>query len=350
MADSRFFQVGGPFTAGALVQELGCELSPGADPDLLLTDVGALSDADHATLTFLANRRYADSLANTSAGAVLLEPGFVDRLPPGCVGLISKKPYYDFALASQMFYPEPVPEPGIHPSAVIDDSATIGDRVRIDAGVVVGRDVKLGDGVWLAANAVIEAGVTIGEATWIGAGAFVSCADIGAHCRILSGARIGTRGFGFAMDPRGHRDIPQLGTVQIGNFVEIGANTAIDRGMGPDTIIGDGSKIDNLVQIGHNVQLGRGCVIAGQAGIAGSTVLKDFVACGAQSGLSGHLTVGPGAQVAAKAGVLRDIEPGGKVGGLPAVPIRQWFRQQLVLEKAIQKPGGLDSKEESSNE
>lgn len=334
MADPRFFTHGGPYTLREIAEITGCEVSDSTALEKRVTDVGTLNSAGPETVGFLANKRYLDDLAGTAAGAVLIQPQYASRLPDGCVGLVHRDPYYAFAQVSQLFYPEPSPEPAIHETAAISDSATLGRDLRIDAGAVVGDNVVLGDGVWLGPNAVIDRGVVIGKGTWIGANAYVGYADLGDHNRIHPGVRIGTRGFGFAMSPQGHLDIPQLGTVKIGSYVEIGANSTVDRGMGPDTVIGDGCKIDNLVQIGHNVRMGRGCVVAAQVGIAGSTVLQDFVACGAQSGIAGHLTMHSGAQIAAKAGVIRDVEPGHRVGGLPAVPVRQWLRQHAVLSKA----------------
>lgn len=346
MADPRFFQYDGPHSLSKIVDYLKCEMSDPANQDLSFSDIGALGGADNQTISFLANRRYVKALAETKAGAVVLEPAFVRYLPEGVVGLVTSKPYYDFARLGHLFYPEPAVEPGISKSCQIDPSATIGKNVRIDAGAVIGTDVVLGDGVWIGPNAVVDQGVVIGAGSWIGAGSYIGFTDMGDGCRIHPGVRIGTRGFGFAMDPRGHLDVPQLGTVKIGSFVEVGANSTVDRGMGPDTVIGDGCKIDNLVQIGHNVRMGRGCVVAAQVGIAGSTELKDFVACGAQSGIAGHLTVGTGAQIAAKGGVIRDVEPGGTVGGLPAVHVRQWLRQHAFLNKAMQK----DGKDKKNNE
>lgn len=335
MADPRFFKHGGPFPLRLIVETIGCEVTEDNGAlDRHFTDVGPLNAAGRDTIGFLANKKYLGDLQNSGAGAVLIQPQYAERLPKGCIGLLHRDPYYAFAQVAQIFYPEPVPEPMIHDRATIAESATLGKNVRLEAGSVVGEDAVLGDGVWLGPNAVVDRGVVIGEGTWIGAGAYVGCADLGAHNRIHPGVRIGTRGFGFAMNPKGHLDIPQLGTVKIGSFVEIGANSTVDRGMGPDTVIGDGCKIDNLVQIGHNVRMGRGCVVAAQVGIAGSTVIQDFVACGAQSGIAGHLTISSGAQIAAKAGVIRDVEPGHKVGGLPAVPMRQWLRQHAILNKA----------------
>jgi UDP-3-O-[3-hydroxymyristoyl] glucosamine N-acyltransferase len=145
--------------------------------------------------------------------------------------------------------------------------------------------------------------------------------------------RIGTRGFGFDMSPEGHLDVPQLGRVKVGNEVEIGANSTIDRGAGPDTVIGDGCKIDNLVQIGHNVRMGQGCVVVAQSGVAGSTELQDFVVLAAQSGVAGHITIATGTQLAARSGIMRNTEPMAKLAGNPAIPAKEFFRQTAVLAK-----------------
>ena len=302
-----------------------------------ITGTGALNSSDQETVSFLANRRYANDLAQTGAGAVLVLDSDVEHVPTDTVALISADPYYDFARISQLFHPKRRPAAGISPSATVDPSAEVGEEACIDAGAYIGPGARIGAAAWIGPNAVVDEGVTIGDGTHIGATAYVGYSDIGRECVIHPGVRIGTRGFGFAMSRKGYLDIPQTGTVQIGDFVEIGANSTVDRGMGPNTVIGDGCKLDNLVQIGHNVVLGRGCVITAQSGVAGSTVLDDFVVMGAQSGIAGHLKIGTGAQIAAKCGVIRDVGPGEKVGGLPAVPLRQWLRQHAVLEKLMKR-------------
>jgi UDP-3-O-[3-hydroxymyristoyl] glucosamine N-acyltransferase len=203
----------------------------------------------------------------------------------------------------------------------------------VEAGAEVGAYCRIGP------NAVIGAGVVLGERCVIGAGASLSHCLVGARVTIYPGARIGQDGFGFAMDAEGHVRLPQLGRVVIEDDVEVGANSTIDRGAGPDTVIGRGAMIDNLVQIGHNVQVGRGAVIVAQAGVAGSTKLGDFAVLAAKAGVAGHLTIGAGAKIAANAGVMRDVDPGAEVVGAPAIPKRQFFRQQVMLARLAEGKG-----------
>lgn len=333
MSDPRFFKRQGPFSATELASRVGAELGGKGNGDVLIEDVAALDMAGPGHLSFLDNRKYTDLLPVTKAAAVVLHPDHEEALPEGCVGILSPQPYRTFALISGLFYPAPEAVAGISPSASVSESASVHPGAEIAAGSVICERAVIGDGAIIGPNAVIDVGVTIGARTRIGAGAYVGFSDIGDDCHIHPGVRIGTRGFGFAMDPRGHVDVPQTGRVIVGDHVEIGANTTVDRGMGPDTVIGSGTKIDNLVQIGHNVQIGRGCVIVALCGIAGSTVLEDFVVCAAQVGIAGHLRIGKGAQIAAKSGITRNVKPGEKVGGIPAVPLKQWLRQHAILSR-----------------
>ncbi|MFP4464344.1 MAG: UDP-3-O-(3-hydroxymyristoyl)glucosamine N-acyltransferase, partial [Alphaproteobacteria bacterium] len=203
--------------------------------------------------------------------------------------------------------------------------------------VYIGQGVEIGNQVWIEAGAVIQEGVKIGNRCRIGAGACVSHALIGDHVRLYPGVRVGQDGFGFAIDPAGHVKVPQLGRVIIEDHVEIGANTTIDRGAGPDTVIGQGTWIDNLVQIGHNVKIGRGCVIVAQVGISGSTIIEDFVAIGGQAGIAGHLRVGSGAKIAAQSGVMNNLEARKEYMGSPAFPKMQFFRHVAALNRLIKK-------------
>ena len=205
---------------------------------------------------------------------------------------------------------------------------------------MIEADAEIGDRCRVGANAVVGRGVVIGEDTEIGVGASLSHCLIGRRVRIYPGARIGQDGFGFAIDPSGHVAVPQLGRVIVEDQVEIGANVTIDRGAGPDTVIGRGCMIDNLVQIGHNVEVGPGSVIVAQAGISGSTKLGKLVVLAGQAGLAGHLSVGDGARVGAQSGVMRDVPPGEDVFGSPAMPSRQYWRWYSRLMKLSGLKGG----------
>ena len=326
MADSRFFSCAGPFRLEELAEIAGAEIGAGADPAREFSDVGPLETAGADQVSFLDNRRYLSSFEASNAGACLVAPDLAGRAPEGMALLVTPRPYRGYALIARAFYPEEQEVAERHESAVVDGTARLGAGTSLGPGVVIGPRVEIGANCRLGPNVVIESGVTVGEGTRIGANAFLTHCLIGRRCQIHAGACIGNRGFGFAMDPEGYVDVPQLGRVIVEDDVEIGANTTIDRGAGPDTVIGAGAKIDNLVQIGHNVRVGRGCVLVAQSGIAGSTKLEDFVLVAAQGGVAGHLTIGKGAKIGAQGGVMRDVPAGVSVMGSPAMPIKQYFR------------------------
>lgn len=345
MADPRFFLRQGPFTVGELARLSGAEIGTGADEGRRVCDIGALDSAGPDDVSFLDNPKYAEALAASRAGACVVHPRFVNRAPAGMILLISLAPYMAYARIARAFYPPGRPAPGIAREAVIDPSASVGARCRVDAGAVIGARAEIGEGSWIGANAVIGDGVRLGKECFVGPNASISHALIGDRAMIYTGARIGQDGFGFASDRSGHTRVPQVGRVIIGDDVEIGANSTIDRGAGPDTIIGSGCMIDNLVQIGHNVQMGRGCVIVSQVGISGSTRLGDFVVIGGQAGLAGHLTIGSGVRIAAKSGLHADVPAGSDVGGTPAVPIREWRRQIAAIVRLGRRGKGEPSSE-----
>src|SRR5579862_7339546 len=341
MADRRFFDRAGPFTIAEIAGRIGAEIAGAGAADRRIIDVAPLESAGPDDLAFLDNRRYVDAFRRTRAGAVIVNPKLAAAAPPDTTLLLSPQPYRAFAIAAQSFYPEPAPEPGIAPSAVIDPSARLGTDCRVEAHAVIGAEAQIGKRCLIGANAVIGRAVVLGDDVRIGANATVSHCVAGSRVRIYPGVRIGQDGFGFAPDPTAPVKVPQLGLVRLGDDIEIGANTTIDRGAGPDTVIGSGTMIDNLVQIGHNVQMGRGCVIVAQVGISGSTRLGDYVMIGGQGGLTGHLTIGDGARIGAQAGVMRDVRPGETVLGSPAIPINEFHYMTTFLRRlAAKRKGG----------
>ena len=339
MVDQRFFTARGPFTLAALAELSGATLGPGADPAKQVKDVASLEEAGSGDISFLDNKKYLEAFAASGAGACLVEPKFAARAPSGMALLLDEEPYRAYALVAQAFYPAQEREPGVAPSAIVDATATIGADCSIAAGAVIAARAEIGARCAIAANAVIGEAVVLGEEVRVGACATLHHCFIGNRVIIHAGARIGQDGFGFAPDPAGHVKVPQLGRVIIEDDAEIGANTTIDRGAGPDTIIGLGSKIDNLVQIAHNVQIGRGCFIVGQVGISGSTKVGDHVSMGGQAGLVGHLHIGEGARIGAQAGIMRDVPAGATVLGSPAVPVVQFHRQTVALARLAKGKG-----------
>jgi UDP-3-O-[3-hydroxymyristoyl] glucosamine N-acyltransferase len=335
--DPRFFRRAGPHSAEAVAAAIGASVE--GEGTRLLHGVAPLQAAGAGELSFLDNRRYARALQATQASAVIISAELAARAPKGCVRLISAAPYLAWAQACALFHPEPPVAPGVHPSAHVDPSATLGAGCAIGAFAVVEAAAELGAGCVLGPHAVVGEGCVLGEGCRIGAHASLSHAILGARVVIHPGARIGQPGFGFTPGPQGFVTVPQLGRVLIGDDVEVGANSTIDRGSAGDTVIGAGTRIDNLVQIGHNVRTGRMCIIVAMAGISGSTVLGDFVQMGAQAGLTGHLSVGDGARIAAQAGVMADLPAGAEVAGAPAEDIRAYMRGVMLLRRLVAQRG-----------
>ncbi len=337
MADPRFFPAPRPVALSELIALTGAELR-GGNADLVMKDVAPLQTATAQDLSFFDNKKYLDAFMASKAGACFVSPDVADKAPEEMALLIIKNPHKAYALAAQKFYPEDAPaKTSIAAGAFIHETAKIGGNCVIGHNVYIGQNVVIGSNCRIEANTVIGDAVMIGDNTIIGSNCSLAFCQVGSHVKILPGARIGQEGFGFAVDPSGHVAVPQLGRVLIGNNVMIGANTTIDRGAGPDTVIGDGCMIDNLVQIAHNVKIGRHAIIVGQAGVAGSTEIEDYAVLAGQSGVAGHLRVGRGARIAAQSGVLRDVEPGAEMMGTPAVPIKDFFRQAAVLSNLVKK-------------
>lgn len=332
MADARFFTRSGPFTLQQIANHIDATLKA-SNSSRQCVDVAPLDTAKADEISFFDNPRYKDALAATNAGAVIVAPSGVDLAPEGVSLLVTDAPYPAYASTALMFYPvvSDSDKGSISSAAHVDSSAKLGYGVSVDPGAVIGPRVEIGAGSSIGANTVIGRGVQIGRDCAIAANVTLSHALLGDRVIIHPGARIGQDGFGFAMGPNGHQKIPQLGRVVIQDDVDIGANTTIDRGAGPDTVIGEGSKIDNQVQLAHNVSIGRGCVIVSQVGISGSAKLGNYVVAGGQVGIAGHLEIGDGAMLAARTGVPSDLEGGQQYGGTPARPMSQWRRELAAV-------------------
>jgi UDP-3-O-[3-hydroxymyristoyl] glucosamine N-acyltransferase len=334
--NARFFRRSGPYplavvagAAGGIAEKL----------ELLLEGVAPLQSAGPNDVSFLDNRRYSSALDQTLAGAVIVHPDMAARVPSATAAIQTIEPYAGWARVAALFYPEPPVSPGIHPSAIVAAGALVDPSAEVGALSVIETGAEIGPGCRIGPYAFVGTGVVIGRDCRIGSHVSLSYAILGARVYVYPGARIGQEGFGFASTKEGFLSVPQLGRVILEDDVEVGANTTIDRGSSRDTVIGAGSRLDNLVQIGHNVILGRCCVIVAQVGISGSTVLEDFVRVGGQAAMAGHLRIGQGAVIGPQAGVISDTAPGAVVLGSPAQPKQDFFRQIATLKKMVKGEG-----------
>lgn len=346
MSQPNFFKASPTVTLAELAALTGATLGDPAQSSRVMKGAGSLDRAGPSQFTFCEHRKYLPALEATHAGACLVNEKLAASVPTHVATLTVKDPYRAFVTALRELHKESLRPSsaydlqGVSPDAVIHPSAELEDGVIVDPLAVIGPDAEIGSGTVIGANAVIGAGVRIGRDCSIGPGTTITFALIGNDVIIHPGCRIGQDGFGFLPGAKGHLKIPQTGRVIIQNSVEIGAGTTIDRGALNDTVIGEGTKIDNLVQIGHNVSIGRHCIVVSQSGIAGSSVLGDGVVLGARIGVSDHAKIGDGSQIAARSSVVGEVPPGVIWGGSPAKPIKQFFRELFAVERLGRESAG----------
>jgi len=340
MADPRFYNNRGPFRLADICASAKIAMPAHVDGTVVIDDLAGLEGAGRSQLTFFSgSREMTDAFARSRAGFCLVSQKELHRgAPEGMTLLPAASVPHAFAAVAAMFYPEALQQVWVQDQS-ISSQAKLGRDVVLGPGVVIGPGAEIGDQVRVGANAVIGPGVAIGHGCEIGSNVSISHAYIGDRVTILPGAAIGQLGFGFASSPAEHVRIPQLGRVIIQDGVEIGAGTTIDRGALGDTVIGEGTKIDNLVQIGHNVQIGRHVVLVSQTGIAGSSVIADFAVLGGQVGVADHVRIGPGARLAARSAMVsgQKIEGGQDYGGVPAKPVREWMREIHAVRQLLRR-------------
>lgn len=338
MTEPVFFPQPAAITIADIVALTAAVAAAGVDLRRTITGAAALETAGPGDITFADTNRYDAEAASTRAGACLCTQRTAKLLPPNTIPLVSDNPHRAFAQIVARMYPaamRPNRMSAGGPAGFVADTARLEAGVVVEAGAVVSDGAEIGRGTIVGPNAVIGPSVRIGRDCSIGAGSTVQHALLGDRVILHPGVQIGHDGFGFVPSPSGHMKVPQIGRVLIQDDVEVGAGTTIDRGSTRDTVIGQGTKIDNQVQIGHNVWIGRHCLIAGQVGVAGSAKIGDFVMIGGQSGVNSHIVIGDGAQIAGVSAVHRDVPAGEKWAGTPARPVWQWLRAQARdLEEA----------------
>lgn len=342
MADPRFFENRGPFTLAEVCACAGVAVPAGADGSARLCDLAALASAVGDHLSFFTPGKAANAeFGRTRAGFCFVPQTMAGTIarPDKTVLIPCESVPHAFAAAAAKFYPDSSLVPWAQ-EARIDPTARIGEGVVLAPGVVVGPAAEIGARTRIGPNSVVGRGVAIGRDCEIGANVTIEYAYVGDAVLILPGAQIGQPGFGFANAATGHTKIPQLGRVIVQNSVEIGSCTTIDRGALGDTVIGEGTKIDNQVQIGHNVHVGRHCIIVSQCGISGSSVLGDGIVFGGQVGIADHCAIGSGARLAGRTAMTtgQTIEGGRDYAGVPAKPLMDWIRELYAVAALIKKP------------
>lgn len=339
MIDPSFFTPARPITVGEIAELTGAQLQDSADSERIVQTISSIHDAAEDSLVFAEKGVSRQLITGLKAAAILCTPELAALVPPEVVRITTESPRRAFAKVGRELYPESNHPPsvagrgGVSEHAIIHEDVEIEADVTIEAGAVIGRGVAIGRGSVIGPNAVIGVGCKIGRDCHIASGCGIKATLIGDRVIIHGGTQIGHDGFGFVPGDRGAEKIPQLGRVIIQDNVEIGANVTIDRGTLSDTVIGEGTKIDNQVQIGHNVRIGRHCLIAGQCGVSGTVTIGDHVMLGGQTGIADHVTIGSGVSLAAQSGVVSNIKSGGTWAGAPARPIKELFKTEMALRR-----------------
>jgi UDP-3-O-[3-hydroxymyristoyl] glucosamine N-acyltransferase len=339
MTEAFFFQRRSGLSLREIVALTGAEPQRGAELDRRITGIAALDRAGANDLCFLDSAKFADRASICQAGACLTPERFAHLLPDRVSLLYASEPQRAFVEVSRALFPDALRPSslfeahGVATGALVHPTARLESGVTIDPGAVIGPRAEIGAGTVIGAGAVVGPNVHIGRDCAIGPNVSIIHSLIGDRVIVHPGCRVGQDGFGYLMGAAGHTKIPQIGRVIIQDDVEIGANTTIDRGAMSDTVIGEGTKIDNLVQIAHNVRIGRHCVLASQTGVSGSAVIGDNVMTGGQVGIADHVTIGAGAALGAKSGVMHDAPAGARWVGAPAKPVKQFFREVAALER-----------------
>jgi UDP-3-O-[3-hydroxymyristoyl] glucosamine N-acyltransferase len=346
MTEPQFFQRPGGLTVQEIAALTGAVARPGVAPDRRVSGIAARDRAGPSDLAVLQNPKYAGPYGTTRAGICLTTERFAGQAPAGVAVLVTPAPYRAFVTVAEKLFPGAMRPSslfeagGISKSALVHPTARLENGVTIDPAAVIGPRAEIGAGTMIAVGAVIGPEVRIGRDCAIGANVTIVHALIGDRVIIHTGARIGQDGFGYLPGPRGHGKVPQVARVIIQDAVEIGANTTIDRGFIRDTVIGEGTKIDNLVQIAHNCEIGRHCVMAAFTGISGSVTVGDYVMMGGRVGIADNVIIGSGAMLAAGSAVLGNVPANTKWGGYPAIPAREWLKGVAVLRRLTRRGGG----------
>jgi len=340
-ADPRFFPHAGPQDLDAIlaaIREPGLADTAGARR---FAGVAPLDEAGPDDLSYCEGPRNLTALRRTGAGAVLVREAQRAAVPEGCLALVVRQPALAFSRAASLFHPPRRPPGGIHPTAVLGEGVELGEGCHVGPYAVIGEGARLGAGCVIGPHAVVGEGVELGEGCRLHAHSSISHAICGRGVVLHPGARVGQEGFGFVATPEGRFvTMPQLGLVRLEDHVEIGANACVDRGSHGDTVVGAGTRLDNLVQLGHNVQTGPGCVLVAQVGVAGSARLGRHVTLAGQAGVTGHLSIGDGARIGAQAGVMRDVPAGADMIGSPALPAKETMRIITMMKRLAAQPRG----------